>query len=185
LYLLVNYDTQQFQLAPVVAENDLGSDIQAVDASSSSNCPASHGVSGGDIGVIVVGSILAIILLLVLLLWVTKGRRFLHEMKAQRTTDPQKEVPPPTNNDEALAISNLKDKFEQLEGRLDRFENSGMTRSELVGSHDQESATAGRHSSVVSSNGEACALTIDETQELDTPGSPRFKHFSRPRFGSH
>jgi hypothetical protein len=106
-------------------------------------------------------------------------------MKAQRTKDSQKEVPPPTTNDEALAISNLKQKFEQLEGRLDRFENSGMTRPELVGSHDQESTTAGRHSSVVSSNREACAITIDETQELDTPGSPRFLHFSRPRLRSY
>ncbi len=132
---------------------------------------------------IVVGSILAIILLL-LLLWITKGRRFLHEIQAQRTKDSQKEVPPPTTNDEALAISNLKDKFEQLEGRLDRFENSGMTRQELLGSHDQESATAGRHSSVVSSNRETSAVTIDETQELDTPGSPRFLHFSCPRLRS-
>jgi hypothetical protein len=183
--LLVNYDIQQFQLAPVVAENDFGSDLQAIDPSSSSNCPASHAVSGGDIGVIVVGSILAIILLLVLFLWITKGRRFLHEMKAQRTKDSQKEVPPPTTNDEALAISNLNVKFVQLEGRLDRFENSGMMRPELVGTHDQDSATAGRHSSVVSSNREGAAITIDETQELDTPGSPRFLHFSRPRLGSY
>lgn len=160
----------------------MSSDIQAVDASSSSNCPASHAVSGGDIGVIVVGSILAIILLLVLLLWITKGRRFLHETKAQRTKDSRKEVPPPTTNDEAHAISNLNHKFEQLEGRLDRFENSGTTRSELVGSHDQESAIAERHSSVVSSNP---AITTDETQELDTPGSPRFLHFSRPRLRSY
>jgi hypothetical protein len=175
--LTVNYHTQQFQLAHVVAESDLGPDLQAIETSSYSNCPASHAVSGGDIGLIVVGSILAIILLLVLVLWITKGRRFLHEMKAQRMKDSKKEVSPPTTNNETLAISNLKDKFKQLEGRLERFENSGMTRPELAGTHDQESATWGRHSSVVSS-------TIDETQELDTPGSPRFTHFSRPRLRS-
>ena len=106
-------------------------------------------------------------------------------MKAQRMKDSRKEVPPQTTDDEALAISNLKAKFEQLEGRLDRFENSGMMRPELAGTHDQESATAGRHSSVVSSNLEASANTIDETQELDTPGSPGFTHFSRPRLRSY
>jgi hypothetical protein len=181
--LTVNYHTQQFQLAPVLAESDLGSGLQAIDASSS-NCPASHAVSGGDIGVIVVGSILAIILLLVLLLWITKGRRFLQEMKAQRMKDSRKEVPPQTTGDEALAISNLEAKFEQLEGRLDRFGNSGTTRPELAGTHDQVSATAGRQSSVVSSNLEASANTIDGTQELDTPGSPGHTNFSRPRLGS-
>jgi hypothetical protein len=81
LYLTVNYHTQQFQLAQAVPVNGLITDLVSFDSSASVGCPVNHSVSGGDIGAIVVGSTLAIILIAILFLWFYKWRRSWNEMK--------------------------------------------------------------------------------------------------------
>jgi hypothetical protein len=81
LYLTANYHTQQFQLAQAVIGNGLTSDLVSFDSSASVGCPVNHSVSGGDIGVIVVGSILAIILIVILFLRFYKWRSSWNEIK--------------------------------------------------------------------------------------------------------
>jgi hypothetical protein len=175
LYLTVNYHSQQFQLAPVLPESDLSSDLRAIGSSSSVNCPASHSVSGGDISVIVVGSILAIILILVLLLWIYKGRPLLSEWRAERS----KQTPRSTMEDGVIvqSLSNLKEDVNDLRGRVEAVEHGGMAIAELVGSHNSAaptSPTSPQRPSIVS---------IEEMP--DSPRSPPSPQISRRRLGSY
>jgi hypothetical protein len=73
--MTVNYHTQQFQLAQAVPGNGLNSDLVSFDSSASVGCPVSHSVSGSYIGIIVVCSALAVILMAILFLWFYKWRR--------------------------------------------------------------------------------------------------------------
>jgi len=105
LYLLVDYPAQQFQLAPVVSDNDLSSDLRVIGSSSSGKCPAGPSVTVGDIGAIVVGSILAIFFIVVLLFWVIKLRPVWNEMKEK------------TSN-----VAPLKEDIKDLEERVEGIE---------------------------------------------------------------
>ena len=111
MYLTVNYHTQQFQLAPVVSGNGLTSDLVSFDTSAGVGCPVDHSVSGGDIGVIVVGSTLAIVLIVILFFWFYKWRHAWSEMKT-------KKLPA----DVLSTVGRLKENVQNLTGRVEALE---------------------------------------------------------------
>jgi hypothetical protein len=90
-------------------------------------------VTAGDIGVIVVGSILAIVLLAVLFLWIYKGRRVWNEMKARET--------PTAMEDASNTLSNLKEDVKDLKSRMDEVEGGGVRRIELETGHRASDAS--------------------------------------------
>lgn len=87
LYLTVSYQSQQFQLARVAPANDLSSNLKPIDSSSPTRCPSGHALAGGDIGAIVIGFILAIVLVLALLLWIRKGKPLLKDLREPRAVN--------------------------------------------------------------------------------------------------
>jgi biopolymer transport protein ExbB/TolQ len=80
-------------------------------------------VTAGDIGDIVVGSVLAIILLVLLLLWIYKGRRVWNQMRAKET--------PVTREGWSNTLSNLKEDIKDLKSRMEALEGGEARRSEL------------------------------------------------------
>jgi uncharacterized membrane protein len=120
----------------------LSSDLRAIDSSSSSTCTNSHSVSGGDIGVIVVGSILAVILIIVLLLWIYKIRPFLKQTRASTSNET------PSIADGPLIIANLKEDVKDLRGRIEELERNRVRVLELATSHD--TGPSGQRGSVAS-----------------------------------
>lgn len=136
LYLTVNYPAHQFQLAPIVPENDLSSNLIPLGTSNLNVCSSGKSINGAYIGVIVIGSILATILLAVLLLWIYKWRPAWRDMRNNAAAG----VPTRTEN-EGLRLSNLEDVVTSLKESLASLETGVVRRHELANGHRPSDAS--------------------------------------------
>jgi hypothetical protein len=100
--------------------------LRPIDSSGPVKC--SHGTSrtGTEIGVIVVGSILAIIMILALVLWIYKWRPLLRRLRETPLVQA-----PPTVEDNSRAISSLEDGMEELRKRVKELEEGHVRTHEL------------------------------------------------------
>ena len=134
--MTVDYRAHQFQLAPVVPENDLSSNLIPLGAPNANVCSTDKSVNGAYIGVIVVGSILAIILLAVLLIWIFKWRPIWDKMKASAAAGA-----PTRNENEGLRLSNLEEVVTDLKERLKSVELGVVQSHELAAGHRPSDAS--------------------------------------------
>jgi hypothetical protein len=100
--------------------------LRPIDSSGPVKCPAGTSRTGTEIGVIVVGCILAIIMILALVLWIYKWRPLLRRLRETPLVQA-----PPTVEDNSRAISSLEDGMEELRKRVKELEEGHVRRHEL------------------------------------------------------